>query len=233
MALYGQGQSNAVGAVSNHINTSSLLLSVLLVTVALCVFSSQANAGTLYKWVDENGQIRYSDRLPPKQVKKKHQQLNSQGVVLSTKEAAKSDEELAADAEAKRKLEEQKAAEAKVREAQFKLDQVLLLTFSSEEELTLARNNRLEVLDSVIQLINKSILTTQQQLDQLQTRADENYLSQGKEVPGGLAQKIEHFTRKRDSRDAQLEAKMSEKSKINAQYRVDLARFRELKVEKN
>ncbi len=226
----GQGQSNAVRAVSKHINISSLLMSVLLLAVALCAFSSKANAGTLYKWVDDNGQIRYSDRLPPKQVRKKHQQLNSQGMVLSTKEAAKSDEELAAAAEAKRKLEEHQAAEAKVREAQFRLDRVLLLTFSTDAELTLARDNRLEVLESVIELINKSIHATQQQLDRLQTSADEIYLSKGKEVPGGLAQKIEHFTRKIENRSGQLEAKMAEKSKINKQYRVDLARFRELKV---
>jgi hypothetical protein len=154
-------------------------------------------------------------------------------VVLSTKEAAKSDEELAAEAEARRKLEEQEAKEAKIKEAQDKKDTVLLLTFSSEEELGLARDNRLDVLESVIQLINKSIDATQQQLQQLQTKADKTYLSQGKEVPGGLAQKIEHFTRKIESRYAQLESKMAEKDKINEQYALDLARYRELTTEKN
>jgi hypothetical protein len=233
MTQSGQVSNNILRAVSNHTEPRLTLLPVLLLALILFAFSKQASAGALYKWVDENGQIRYSDRLPPNQVKKKHQQLNSQGVILSTKEAAKSDEELAAAAEAKRKLEEEQAAEAKIREAQFKLDQVLLLTFSTEEELTLARDDRLEVLESVIQLINKSIDSTQQQLDQLQTSADEIYLSKGKEVPGGLAQKIEHFTRKVENRSGQLEAKMAEKSKINNQYRVDLARFRELKVEKN
>jgi hypothetical protein len=233
MTQSGQVSNNILRAVSNHTEPRLTLLPVLLLALILSAFSKQASAGALYKWVDENGQIRYSDRLPPNQVKKKHQQLNSQGVILSTKEAAKSDEELAAAAEAKRKLEEEQAAEAKIREAQFKLDQVLLLTFSTEEELTLARDDRLEVLESVIQLINKSIDSTQQQLDQLQTSADEIYLSKGKEVPGGLAQKIEHFTRKVENRSGQLEAKMAEKSKINNQYRVDLARFRELKVEKN
>jgi hypothetical protein len=233
MTQSGQVSNNILRAVSNHTEPRLTLLPVLLLALILFAFSKQASAGALYKWVDENGQIRYSDRLPPNQVKRKHQQLNSQGVILSTKEAAKSDEELAAAAEAKRKLEEEQAAEAKIREAQFKLDQVLLLTFSTEEELTLARDDRLEVLESVIQLINKSIDSTQQQLDQLQTSADEIYLSKGKEVPGGLAQKIEHFTRKVENRSGQLEAKMAEKSKINNQYRVDLARFRELKVEKN
>ena len=204
-----------------------------MLALMLSAVARQSTAGALYKWIDENGQIRYSDRLPPSQVKKKHQQLNSQGVVLTTKEAAKSDEQLAAEAEAARKQEEENAKQAKHKEAQDKKDQVLLLTFSSEKELSIARDNRLDVLDSVIQLINKSINATQQQLDELQTNADAIYLSKGKEVPGGLAQKIEHFTRKLESRNAQLASKMAEQERINEQYEKDLARFRELKTETN
>lgn len=233
MTRSGQESNNILRAVSNHLELRSTLLPIVLLVMTLFAFSNQTGAGALYKWVDENGQIRYSDRLPVNQAKKKHQQLNSQGVVLSTKEAAKSDEELAAEAEARRKQEEQAAKEAELKEAQYKKDQVLLLTFSSEEEIGLARDDRLDVLESVIKLINKSIAGTEQQLQKLQTSADEIYLSQGKEVPGGLAQKIEHFTRKIESRYAQLESKMAEKDKINEQYALDLARYRELTTEKN
>ena len=210
---------------------SPILLSVLLIAAALCIVFNPANAGALYKWIDEDGQIRYSDRLPAAQVRKKHHQLNSQGVVLSTREAAKSEAELAADAAAKLKLETEQAIQAKLDEEQNKKDQVLLLTFSNEKELGLARDDRIEVLDSVIQLISKSIGATQQTLDRLQTSADKNYLSKGKEVPGGLAQKIEHFSRKKQNRSAQLDSKMLEKEKINEQYEIDLARYRFLKAE--
>jgi hypothetical protein len=220
-----------VRAASLPAKFSPILFSVLLIATALCLVFNPANAGALYKWIDEDGQIRYSDRLPAAQVKKKHHQLNSQGVVLSTREAAKSEAELAADAAAKLKLEKEEAIQAKLDEEQNKKDQVLLLTFSNEKELGLAREDRIEVLDSVIQLISKSISKTQQTLAELQTSADENYLSQGKEVPGGLAQKIEHFTRKKESRRAQLDSKMLEKEKINEQYEIDLARYRLLKAE--
>jgi len=206
-------------------------MTILLFCAGLCVFSGLASAGALYKWVDENGQIRYSDRLPPAQSRKKHQQLNSQGVILSTREAAKSEEVLAAEAEARRKEEEQKAVDTKLKEAQDKKDRVLLLTFSNEDELGLTRNDRIEVLDSVIQLINKSITSTQQKLDELQTNAEKIYTSKGNDVPGGLAQKIEHFTRKIENRNAQLDLKMFEKAKINEQYELDLARYRHLKSE--
>ena len=224
---------NTVRAATLTAKFSQIPLSVLLITVALCLVFNQANAGSLYKWVDEDGNIRYSDRLPAAQVKKKHHQLNSQGVVLSTREAAKSEAELAAEAAAKLKLEEEEAIQAKLDEEQNKKDQVLLLTFSNEQELGLARNDRIEVLDSVIQLISKSIVATQETLDDLHARADEFYLSKGKEVPGGLAQKIEHFTRKKDSRSAQLDSKILEKEKINEQYEIDLARYRLLKADGN
>jgi hypothetical protein len=213
------------------VGVKPILLSVLLINAALCVFSNPTNAGQLYKWIDENGQIRYSDRLPADQVRKKHQQLNPQGVVLNTTEAAKSKAELAAEAAARLKLEKEQAAQARLDELQYQRDQVLLLTFSNEKELGLARNDRIEVLDSVIQLINNSLLATQHTLQRLQTSADENYLSRGKEVPGGLAQKIEHFTRKMEIRNEQLESKMLDREKINEQYEADLARYRLLKAE--
>ena len=233
MTLNGQGRNNVVRIEGKYLPFRLILLSVMLLALMVSAFSKLATAGSLYKWIDEKGQVRYSDRLPPSQVKKKHQQLNSQGVVLTTKEAAKTDEELAAEAEAARKLEEENARQAKLKEAQDKKDQVLLLTFSSEEELSIARDNRLDVLNSVIQLIKKSINTTQERLDELQRNADALYLSKGKEVPGGLAQKIEHFSRKLENRNAQLTSKLAEQEKINQQYEKDVARFRELKAETN
>lgn len=220
-------------AVTKYTYVSLKKTPVLLVTAILCLATGAASAAALYKWIDDDGQVRYSDRLPAKQIKKKHQQLNSQGVVVGTTEAAKSEEELAAEAEAKRKAEEQAIEEARLQEIQYKKDQVLLLTFSSEREMALARDDRLEVLDSVIRLITKSIESTQATLKELEDQAEQNYTSQGKETPGGLAQKIEHFTRKIDSRTDQLLLKIEEKDRINQQFEIDLARFRELTAAEN
>ena len=196
----------------------------------LCyVTLNSATAATLYKWIDDNGEVRYSDRLPPSAAKKKRQTLNDQGIVVETKEAAKSEEELAAEAEAKAAEEIRLAEEKRLKEAQDKKDRVLLLTFSSEQEMSSVHGNRIEVIDSVIQLIEKSIIANEESLIALEDSADLNYTSKGKEVPGGLAQKIEHFTRKIFNRKEQLRLKESEKRKINEQFELDLARFRLLK----
>jgi len=211
----------------------SVRLQSLLLAVLLCAVSSASMAGALYKWVDENGAVRYSDQLPPQQSRKKHQQLNSQGMVLTTREAAKSQEEMAIDAESKRLIEEQQREEARLKSIQDKKDRVLLLTFSTEEELEHARDSRMEVIDSVIRLISSSIDTTQTKLDQLTKRAEDAYISQSKQVPGGLAQKIEHFQRKIESRNAQIALKADEKEKIRQRYERDLERFRLLKSASN
>ena len=214
-------------------NAGSTRLPKLLLAVLLCAVSSTSMAGALYKWVDENGKVRYSDRMPPDQKKNKHQQLNSQGMVLSTRDAAKSPEEIAIEAESKNKLEELQREEKRVKAIQDKHDRVLLLTFSSEEELEHARESRMQVMDSFILLIESSIESTQGKLDGLTSRAQEAYISKGKEVPGGLAQKIEHFERKIESRDSQLRLNKMEKEKIRQTYETDLERFRLLRSASN
>lgn len=213
--------------VITQVNASIIGWSGLLLALLLCVPAAPVLAATLYKWVDEDGAVHYSSQLPPKQSSREHQQLNSQGVVVSTKEAAKTEEELA---EAARAADEAREAE-RLKKIQDGKDRVLLLTFSSEREIELARDNRIEVIDSVIRLINGSIETTQEKLDKLQQSADTNYLSKGKEVPGGLAQKIEFFEGRIISRNTQLEAKTLEKEKIREKYEADLERYRLLKAE--
>ena len=39
-------------------------------------YLSQASATKLYRWVDENGEVHYGDRVPPEEVKLKRDLLN-------------------------------------------------------------------------------------------------------------------------------------------------------------
>ncbi len=214
---------------------STTIKNRLLISIGSILFSvcTSAPAATLYKWVDENGEVRYSDQLPPDQIKQKHQTLNNQGVVIDTREAAKTEEQLATEAEAKKALEAQQAKEKRLKEIQDKQDRVLLLTFSSEKEMSAVHDNRIDVIESVIRLINKSIAATEARLIKLEDSADLVYLSKGKEVPGGLAQNIEHFTRKVANRKEQLRLKKLEKQNLNEQFNSDLARYRLLKSGQN
>lgn len=214
-------------------NTASRQPAMLLLATLLCALAMPASAGKLYKWIDEDGKVRYSDRLPPQQTAREHQQLNSQGMVLTTKEAAKSPEELAAEAEAKRKLEAERKEAARLKAIRDQQDRVLIMTYASEAEIEHARENRIEVVDSVIRLIETSIEATQQKLDGTNKSAKRNYTDKGRDIPGGVAQKIEHLERKIEIRNEQLQAKIVEKEKIRKKYDLDLERYRLLKSASN
>ena len=55
-------------------------------TLALCTVLwlpvASVHAGKLYKWVDDAGQVRYGDRIPPQYAKKSNKTLNEQGIVV-------------------------------------------------------------------------------------------------------------------------------------------------------
>jgi len=209
-----------------RVSHTNLTFPRVLTCLILLGISINVSAGKLYKWIDENGDVRYSDRIPPNQVKREHQTLNAQGIVIATKQAAKTEDELKAIKEAARELQAKQEVERQNKEAQGKVDRVLLLTFSSEKEMKRVKNDRIEVLDSVIRLIYKSIATTEERLNRFEDIAEQQYISQEKEVPGGLAQNIEESSRKLKNREKQLSLKLGEKYKIEAQYEIDVARFR-------
>jgi hypothetical protein len=201
----------------------------VLVCLILLGISATASAGKLYKWVDENGEIRYSDRVPVSQVKRELQILNAQGIVVNTKAAAKTAEEIKANKEAEKELQARRDVARQNKETQGRLDRVLFLTFSSEKEMSRVKNDRIEVLDSVIRLIYKSLATTEERLLRFENLAEKQYTSKGEEIPGGLAQNIEESTRKINNREKQLSLKLGEKFKIEAQFEIDIARFRLLR----
>jgi hypothetical protein len=216
--------------IHHDANTDLTFPGVLLCLILLGICTT-ASAAKLYKWVGENGEIRYSDRMPASQAKLEHQTLNSQGMVITTKKAAKTEEEIQALRDAEKTLQAKQEVDKVEKEAQGKLDRVLLLTFSSEEELNQVKDGRIEVLDAVIRLIYKGIATAQDRLLRLETDAKQQYTSQGRKVPGGLAQNIEESVRKIDNREKQLQVKLEEKYKIQGQFDIDIARFRLLHSE--
>jgi hypothetical protein len=68
---------------------------IVAVGAALLLSTPVLHAGKLYKWIDESGQVRYGDRVPPEYAKRRNETLNSQGIVVETKAAQKTKEQLA------------------------------------------------------------------------------------------------------------------------------------------
>jgi hypothetical protein len=203
----------------------------IAIAATLATLGAQA-APTLYKWIDENGQVRYSDRLSADQARQRHQTLTKDGRVLETMDRKKTPEELRREREEAKQREEEAQREAE-RKARLKAEQdhkdrVLMMTYTSEEEIRLAEQERIDVIDSVIKLLHRNIANEQNKLEGLEQRAQTQFIDKDKEIPGGLAQNIEYFKDKLLNRQKQLELKLEEKERIKQQYATDLLRYREL-----
>lgn len=207
-------------------------LSILTLIQCLILVSAPSHA-RLYKWIDESGQIRYGDQLPPGYKNKKHQQLDAEGRIIFIKEDGKSEKQIKkerADKLAKENAEKQarQLAEEK-RKKQLAQDRILLLTFNSADEIFYARDQRLLVIDSKINLLNKSINKHQSKLETLEALATKNFRSKDQPVPGSLLQKIEQSQKNILIAEEKIARSELKRTEVITNSDNNLARFKDLK----
>lgn len=193
-----------------------LLLPALLTTTA-------SQAERLFKWVDEDGKVHYSDRVPPNHSKQERKEYDARGRTVKVYERARTAEEKA---EAKRQvaLEEEKKKQAK---KQAVHDRSLMATYSSEEDMMMARDGKLAAVDSLIQLTESRIESTETRLREYAEEAAD-YERSGKPMPSMLQEQInaarELIT---DNREFAQEKKR-EREEIAARFNADITRYHEL-----
>lgn len=202
-------------SLMHHIGYS-LLLPVLLA-------SSHAHAERLFKWVDEKGNIHYSDRVPPQHSKHERREYDPRGKQVRVYERAKTPEEKAEAARLAAIEEEKKREAAK----QAVHDRSLLATYSSEDDMLMARDGKLASVDALIQLTRSRIESTETRLREYAAEAAE-FERSGKPVPNALQDQIktarELITENREF----VRQKEIERVGISAQFDADIARYREL-----
>ncbi len=139
-----------------------------LALAALSLGLSQASAQSLYRWVDENGQVHYGDHIPPAYATRDHEVLNDHGVSLRTIDGAATDEELA---ERDRVAAEQEATRlAEIRQANR--DRVLLDTYLSVDEIIRLRDQRLDLLEAQISVTETYLANLNDRLLELRQSAN-------------------------------------------------------------
>ncbi len=199
--------------------------SLLSLSAGLLLSVSVMNAeAKLYKWVDENGDVQYSDKLPPQANKGAHSEMSQSGRVVDKKGAAKTAEEIAREQELERLREIQEELVAK----QKAEDAVLLKTFRSEQDLVTARDAKLNALDNLITITKGNLKRFKTQLTALQSSAAKQEKS-GKQVNKKLTQDIESLERQISGGYASILAREQNKETIFLEYEDDINRFRTLK----
>jgi len=196
---------------------------LLLIIPALCLGTAGHAGERLYKWVDADGNVQYSSRLPPEAAQREREVINDQGRVIKVYSAPKTEEEKAearriAGLEAKRKERARKRAIH---------DRSLLATYSSIEDMRNAQEGKITMVESLVQLTHSRIKSMQEHLVTLTDEAA-SYERSGKPLPFTLKQQIQNL-RDQISHNKQFASdKESEVVEIKAQFDRDIKRYEEL-----
>ncbi len=203
-----------------------------LITILLTpLFTANLHAAAK-KWVDEYGQVHYGDRIPSKYLTKEHSTISDQGIVIETTAKSKTDDELAAEA----KKHKQKAAEERQKLIQARKkalrDRVLTDTFTTENDLILARDARVEAVDSQISLAETLIKNDEQKLADVKQRI-KSIKDSGREAPENLHKEVVSVSKQLENNYAFIEDRNNERKAIIESFNADIKRFRELMKEKH
>jgi hypothetical protein len=183
----------------------------------------EALAERVYKWVDENGEIQYGDRVPPRYASKERRVIDDQGRTIKVYEAAKTPEQKAeAEALAKRQAEQKKLAEQ-----QAVRDHSLLATYSSAEDMMQAHDSKIASMETLVQLTNSRIHSMQKRLGELTGDAAE-FERSGKTLPEGLVNQMKNIQEQIQQNEAFAKQKEKEKNQLAQKFDEDLKRYREL-----
>ena len=192
-----------------------------LVAVHSNVQAQGETKGKMYKWTDKDGNVHYSDQIPPEAKEYARERLSDQGVAVERTDRALTPEELAAQKAAADKAE----AEAKLAEDQRKADEALTNSYASEEDLTRAYNQRLDLLSQTIEARHIEIAAREQSLTQLVTQAAEMERA-GRVVSDAVKQMIASERAEIDRQKQFLVKKEAEKITAKTDYDRDMARYK-------
>jgi Skp family chaperone for outer membrane proteins len=196
----------------------------LFLLPALCLaISTSVVADRLYKWVDADGIVQYTSRLPPEASQQERKEINEHGRVLKVYSAPLSEEQRA---EAKR-LAELEAKKQERAEKRAIHDRSLLSTYSNKEDMRAAQQGKISMVESLLQLTHSRIKSMQDRLVIL-TEEAASYERSGKELPAPLQQQIQNL-RNQIAHNIQFEKdKEAEIAVIKQQFEDDIARYEEL-----
>jgi Asp-tRNA(Asn)/Glu-tRNA(Gln) amidotransferase A subunit family amidase len=198
-----------------------LLLSLAFL---LAVTFPLAASAKLYRWVDEQGNVHYTDKIPPEQAKQERSEFNKQGVEVERVEAAKTPEELAKEQELERLREEQQ----KLIEQQKEADQALLRTYRSEDDLIMARDGKLTAIDVQIRLARNNIEAEKSHLADLQQLAADQE-RKGEQVSQDTLNRIDKLRNGLKENYDLILRKKQEQEAILKEFQNKLERYRALK----
>lgn len=215
----------------------------LLTCILTCIltgailFTGLVQAAEVYRWVDENGEVHYSETLPPDHQDKGHDVLNERGIVLDEDqnltppppvEVPDKDEpqELPRDASG---LPRAKALYSEV-EMQNRMDNFLMLRYDNEQEITEAMNVEIQQLSYDRRLVETSRNSMEEAYRGQIKLAAERQRS-GQQVTEATTAEINNLQANLASHSVSLIGLQQREDSIRTEFQKQLDRYRYLVAE--
>jgi hypothetical protein len=195
-------------------NTASSALALVLLLAATGVQAS------MYRWVDGNGRVHYSDTPPSTYNRSGGAELNKQGQVVKRTQS-----ETERRAEAERQAEELRLQQEQQKQAQ--LDRALTATYTTEAEIDLARDRALEHHKLAIKGAEIRARAVDTNVADLRERIAKTEKS-GRPVPPSLQEQLAQASKESLELKRTIVKNEEAMEKVRERYAADKARFREL-----
>jgi len=182
-----------------------------------------------YRWTDKDGKTHYSSTVPPEQVKRGHVELDKQGLKKDEVVSEKKRQKLLEIARIKKEKQEAKEAQEKIEaekaKKQYEEDRLLLSIFNNEEEIIKSYETKLELSQSNLTQLERTLKTQSDKLMGLEDRYEKMKDSKHKDK---LKKQIDVVVDDIEVYQKVVSQNLAEKVKLQSDYDDTLMRFREL-----
>jgi len=209
---------------------------IISLLVAGVMTAGVANAAEVFRWVDENGEVHYSESLPPDFKDKGHDILNSSGLVIDEDISLTPPPPPEPTAEDKKELPRDQSGLPRPKalyseaEMQKRMDNFLMLRYDSEQEIIDAMNVEIKQLDYDRRLLETTRASMiESYLGEIREAA--NQQRAGLQVPEKVSKDVNQMQSRLATAQASLNALAERESSIRTEFDKQLVRFRFLQEE--
>lgn len=199
------------------------MMKQILTVFAALLLTATAEA-KLYKWVDEDGKVHYSDKVPPDQIKNAREELNQHGVVKDKVDRALTDEEKAARADELKRKRELAAQQKQAAEALAKEKNKILMSYSSADQIKRLKSERVSALKRNIQTAEENLVIQEKNHKDLMKRAADKERS-GEQVSDVFLNQIEQVKQQIEYQKQFIVDKTAEISDTETKYDSELEKY--------
>ena len=193
----------------------------LVALLLMALLATPAMAQKLYRWVDKDGNVHYSDQVPPDEIDQAREELNEKGMVIESVDVAASAEDLEALGEQAERLRTERARLL----LQIAKDREIEESYADEEEIIRNRERKLGGINLVIRNSTTFIESQSDSLTSLQKRKTKVEADGGK-VSDAYQSMLDDLDRQITQQQVVLETKTRERDEVVGFYDKELASYR-------